>query len=160
MLEVHSHSELKLFLQRGFCPWPHNLTLSRLIARSLRRRDNTMIQLGIGSQDFWWPGLLVPLNLSGNRQILVLSPSQKRRFFKDELPKLNSQGLNIPCWEDIDPSFAQNLWVIDFKSLIDMCNTFKLDSIFPDCLTPPPITNILFFQGEESEEGEVVRDRR
>ena len=63
MLEALAHNQLKSLLQVYSCPWPHHLTLSRLVARALRRRDNSLLQLEIDSQDFWWLGLLLPLCL-------------------------------------------------------------------------------------------------
>ena len=63
MLEARSHQQLKHLLLQNSSPWPHHLTLSRLVARSLRRKDHTLIQLDPRSKDLWWLGLLVPLCL-------------------------------------------------------------------------------------------------
>ena len=63
MLEARAHKQLKSLLRQSSYPWPHNLTLSRLVARSLRRGDNTLIQIAHSGQDSWWLGLLIPLCL-------------------------------------------------------------------------------------------------
>ena len=54
MLEVNSHKLLKKYYQNNLALWPHNLTLTRLISRSLSRKDNTFIQLSSDSKDFWF----------------------------------------------------------------------------------------------------------
>ena len=60
MLEVQAHQQLKHLLRADAGQWEHQLTLSRLVGRSLRRRDQTRIQLSAGSNERWWLALLVP----------------------------------------------------------------------------------------------------
>ena len=50
MLEAQAHQQLKTLLQRDGGAWPHQLTLSRLIGRSLRRQDKTLIRLSPDSR--------------------------------------------------------------------------------------------------------------
>ena len=57
MLEALAHQHLKHLLQRDQSTWPHHLTLSRLIARGLRRRDQALFQLAPGSQEQRWLGV-------------------------------------------------------------------------------------------------------
>ena len=65
MLEARAHQQLKALLrQEGSAPWPHHLSLSRLVARSLRRGDHTLVRIAPGSEPSWWISLLVPLALS------------------------------------------------------------------------------------------------
>lgn len=45
MLEAQAHSHLKTLLRQGESNWPHHLTLSRLVGRSLRRGDRTLLRL-------------------------------------------------------------------------------------------------------------------
>ena len=45
MLEAQAHHQIKTLLRQEESDWPHHLTLSRLVARSLRRRDTTLVQL-------------------------------------------------------------------------------------------------------------------
>ena len=42
MLEAQAHHQIKTLLRQEESDWPHHLTLSRLVARSLRRRDTTV----------------------------------------------------------------------------------------------------------------------
>ena len=119
MLEASAHNQLKKILHGTSCPWPHNLTLSRLVGRTLRRQDNSLIQMEIGSQESWWLGLLIPLCFYHSRSVLVLSEKQHRRLFKIEMPRLNQEGLNLPSWEGKEPPPDGQLWVIDHAGLLD-----------------------------------------
>ena len=102
MLAVNSHKHLKKYYQNNLALWPHNLTLTRLIARSLSRKDNTFIQLSSDSKDFWWPGLLIPLCLHNKNVVLILSERQCRLLFEVELPKLRHSGLDFDYVEGIN----------------------------------------------------------
>lgn len=118
MLEAHAHNQLKNLLRLSSCPWPHNLTLSRLVARSLRRGDTALIQLDLGSQDFWWLGLLTPLCLQPASAVLVLSETQRRRLLRVELPRLMVEGFNLACWEDLQPPPDGQIWLMNHSDLI------------------------------------------
>ncbi len=119
MLEVNSHKHLKKYYQNNLAFWPHNLTLTRLISRSLSRKDNTLIQLSSDSRNFWWPGLLIPLCLHNNNLVLVLSERQYRLLFEVELPKLRSSGLSFDYVDGIEliPS-DKKIWVLRYQDLI------------------------------------------
>ena len=119
MLEVNSHKLLKKYYQNNLALWPHNLTLTRLISRSLSRKDNTFIQLSSDSRDFWWPGLLIPLCLHNNNIVLILSERQYRLLFEVELPKLSSSRLSFDYVEGIEliPS-DEKIWVLRYQDLI------------------------------------------
>ena len=118
MLEVSTHNQLKNLLQDASYPWPHNLTFSRLVASSLRRNQNSLIQLE-GDQNCWWIGLLIPLCLQASDVVLVLSSRQRRRLFEVELPRLKEAGLNLPCWEAAQPPLDGQVWIVDHLGLID-----------------------------------------
>ena len=120
MLEVNSHKYLKKYYQNNLVLWPQNLTLTRLISRSLRRKDNTLIELSSDSRDFWWPGLLIPICLYKKKIVLILSEKQRRQLFEIELPKLRSRRLVFDYVEGIEltPS-DQEIWVLSYQDLID-----------------------------------------
>ena len=98
--QAQAHQQLKTLLQRDGGAWPHQLTLSRLIGRSLRRQDKTLIRLSPDSRDCWWLGLLVPLCLQSSRCVLVLNQRQRERLLQVELPKLRNQG-SLACWDGL-----------------------------------------------------------
>ena len=103
MLEVQAHQQLKHLLRGEAGHWEHQLTLSRLVGRSLRRQDRTRIQLSAGSSDRWWLALLVPLSLRSRHTVLVLDPTQQQRLLQLERPRLLESGLKLGCWTGFAP---------------------------------------------------------
>ena len=118
MLEAHAHNHLKVLLQGDADIWPHNLTLSRLVARSLRRRDKSLIQLPIGVQDYCWPGLLIPLCLQDSAAVLVLSSKSRRRLLHLELSRLKTKGFHLAIWEGITPPPDSQVWLLNHQGLL------------------------------------------
>ena len=128
MLEAFAHNQLKELLQVSSCPWPHNLTLSRFVARSLRCRDNSLVQLEAGSNDYWWLGLLTPLCLQPRDVVLVLPSRLQRHLFQTELPKLSRQGLNFPYSVNSNSPPKSKVWVLDNFGLIQAFQNGALKS--------------------------------
>jgi len=119
MLEARAHQHLKALLQREGAPrWPHHLTLSRLVARSLRRADHTLVRLAPGTDPSWWISLLVPLALSETPLALVVSDTLRQRLLQVEWPRLRSVGLALPCWEGIAPPATAPLWMLSHRELL------------------------------------------
>ncbi|MCP9850613.1 helicase [Cyanobium sp. Morenito 9A2] len=119
MLEARAHHQLKALLrQEGAARWPHHLTLSRLVARSLRRGDQTFVRLSAGRDPSWLVGLLVPLALSEAPVALVLSAALRQRLLHQELPRLKAVGLNLPCWEGEAAPAAARLWLLSPAELV------------------------------------------
>ncbi len=87
MIEAYAHNYLKNILRKDAFIWPHNLTLSRLIARSLRRRDRSIFDLNIRDHNDYWPGVLIPLSLISSDVVLVVTPNQKTRILQLEIPR-------------------------------------------------------------------------
>ena len=119
MLEVNSHKHLKKYYQQNLALWPHNLTLTRLISRSLSRKDNTFIQLSSDSRNYWWPGLLIPLCLYKNNIVMILSEKQRRQVLEVELPKLRSSRLVFDYVEELEftPS-DKKIWILRYQDLV------------------------------------------
>lgn len=118
MLESQSHQQLKVLLKQGDASWPHHLTLSRLVGRSLRRRDTTLLQLSPCSGSRWWLGLLVPLCLQPGAAALVVDASQRQHLLQRELPRLRQQGLRLACWQGSNPPPGDQLWLLDEAELL------------------------------------------
>ena len=119
MLEAKAHQQLKALLRlEGDTRWPHHLTLSRLVARSLRRSDQTLVRLAPGSDPSWLLGLLVPLALNNSPVALVVSPALRQRLLTVELPRLQAVGLNLPCWEGTTAPESAPLWLLQHDALV------------------------------------------
>jgi ATP-dependent DNA helicase DinG len=119
MLEARAHQQLKALLQReGGSRWPHHLTLSRLVARSLRRGDHTLLRLAPGTDPSWWIGLLVPLALSEAPLALVVSEELRCRLLQVECPRLQAAGLDLPCWQGPVAPDSARLWLLNHAELL------------------------------------------
>jgi ATP-dependent DNA helicase DinG len=127
MHEARAHQHLKQLLRsEGRSAWPHHLSLSRLVARSLRRSDHTLIRLVPGSDPSWWLGLLVPLALGEVPLALVAGDSLRRRLLQVELPRLQGAGLCLPCAEGPEPPAGIALWLLSHRELIQLWRAEKL----------------------------------
>lgn len=122
MLEAHAHHQLKALLRREGLGsqerWPHQLSLCRLVARSLRRGDRTLIRLAPGSDPGWMLGLLVPLALSDAPVAVVLSDNLRQRLLQVELPRLAASGLALPCHEGSGSPQAR-VWLLSVENLVE-----------------------------------------
>lgn len=128
MLEAQAHHQLKALLQREGCEtWPHHLSLSRLVGRSLRRGDHTLVRLAPGSDPSWLISLLVPLALSEAPLALVVSEPLRQRLLQVELPRLAAADarLALPCFEGDDPGSAR-LWLLSHPQLVRAWQQGKL----------------------------------
>ncbi len=127
MLEASAHRQLKQLLQReGQEAWPHHLTLSRLVGRSLRRGDHTLVRLAPGCDPGWWIGLLVPMALSETPLALVLSQPLRHRLLQVEWPRLQAVGLRLPCWEGPEAPDDAHLWLLDHRGLLEAWRAGRL----------------------------------
>jgi ATP-dependent DNA helicase DinG len=120
MLEASAHLHLKALLRHEGGPrWPHHLTLSRLVGRSLRRGDHTLVALTPGMEATWWPSVLVPLALSATPLALVASAAMRQRLLQVEWPRLRAVGLRLPCWEGTTPPPDDRLWLLSPAQLVE-----------------------------------------
>ena len=120
MLEVQAHQQLKHLLRGSEGHWEHELTLSRLVGRSLRRQDRTRIQLSAGSNDRWWLALMVPLALQSRHTVLVLDALQQQRLLQVERPRLMESGIRLSCWTGDVPPPGDQLWLVTPQQLVDL----------------------------------------
>jgi ATP-dependent DNA helicase DinG len=127
MLEARAHQQLKQLLrQEGTTGWPHHLTLSRLVARSLRRGDHTLVRLAPGGEAGWLIGLLVPLALGDLPAALVVSDPMRRRLQQVEWPRLRAVGLDLPCWEGDTAPESAPIWMLSHSQLEAAWRTGRL----------------------------------
>jgi len=127
MLEARAHHQLKALLQReGGGQWPHHLSLSRLVARSLRRGDHTLVRLVPGTEASWWISLLVPLALGDEPIALVLNERSLLRLQQVELPRLAAAGLALACFDGPNPPPQARVWVMSHRQLVEAWQADRL----------------------------------
>jgi len=120
MLEASAHLQLKALLrQEGCADWPHHLTLCRLVGRSLRRGDQTLIRLAPGSDLSWLISLLVPLALAETPVAVVADAPLRQRLLQVEWPRLHAVGLHLPVWEGGGAAPASHVWLLDHRQLLE-----------------------------------------
>lgn len=129
MLEARAHLQLKTLLEReGVARWPHHLTLCRLVGRSLRRGDHTLIRLAAGSDPSWLIGLLVPLSLAATPVALVVGERLRQRLLLREWPRLRAAGVDLRCWEGAQPAPESHLWLLSHRELLQVWRQGTLGS--------------------------------
>jgi ATP-dependent DNA helicase DinG len=90
VIEVEVHRQLNAFLKhQGERPWPHHLTIARLVARALRLRRSALIQITplAAYQGRYRLSYLVPLLLCGQTAILVLPDEQRGQVLLGDVPQ-------------------------------------------------------------------------
>ena len=128
MLEVESHQKLKQILRQIPSSWPHNLTLTRLIGRSLRRQENSLIQINIETQISWWLGLLIPIHINNQVPVIVLSKHDREYLIKKEAPYLQDKGLKLNFWEGENPPQTEKIWIMNYVDFLSAYEKGKLES--------------------------------
>ncbi|WP_448379914.1 ATP-dependent DNA helicase [Gloeomargarita sp.] len=91
MLEVEVHQRLRSLLQtEAIPPWPHHLTLARLVTRALRLGPSALMEVGglAGVQGHYRLGYLAAALLWPGVVVLVAPPEIQRRWLQVELPRL------------------------------------------------------------------------
>ena len=113
MLEARVHERLKQLLHQDGRPLQaHHLSLSRLVARSLRRHDVTLISIAPGSEPGWQLSALLPCCLAGEPVALVASRSLHQRLRLVELPRLHRAGMATPLREGDNCPQDIPLWLL------------------------------------------------
>lgn len=121
MLEAQAHDRLKRLLQASTgSPWPHHLTLTRLVARSLRRGDHSLFPLSAAGDRPWLLSLLVPLVLSDQPVALLASPALRQRLLRQEWPQLREAGLGRSLWQGTAPPADAGLWLMEPEELVQI----------------------------------------
>ena len=119
MLEARVHEQLKRLLhQEGRPLRTHHLSLSRLVARSLRRHDVTLITIAPGSEPGWHLSVLLPCCLAGEPVALVVSRRLQRRLQLVELPRLHRAGIATPLREGDNCPQDIPLWLLKPAELL------------------------------------------
>ena len=142
MLEAQAHHRLKQLLREsGGSNWPHHLTLTRLVARSLRRGDHSLFPVSATADRPWLLGLLLPVLMADYPVLIVASESLQRRLIKRELASLAAVGLQRPLWQGESPPSNPGLWLVSAAELVEIWRRGELGD-----------HQLIFAEAEELEE--------
>ena len=115
MNEVEVHNSLLYFLRsHSLSPWPHHLTMGRLVARALRLERSALIQTGFFSSDRdqgYRISYLIPLLMWPKSTILVTSASVQEYLLKVEIPQLQT-------WLETQKPIHVYPCAVDFQGLL------------------------------------------
>jgi len=90
LLEAHVHHLLKTWQQQPtVSPWPHALTMGRLVSRALRLRRSALIQTGC-LPSLYGVSYLLPCLVSGQPIRLVTTASRREKIVHEILPALKT----------------------------------------------------------------------
>ena len=102
MLEAQAHTHLKTLLRQGESNWPHHLTLSRLVGRSLRRGDGPCCawHRTNGNVGGWVADAAVSQPSSA---VLVLTAQQRQRLLRWNALASQDRGSDWPAGRATPP---------------------------------------------------------
>jgi ATP-dependent DNA helicase DinG len=180
MLEVQVHDRLCQLLRdnssglasdRSINHWPHQLTMARLVARSLRLQQPALIQTGLPpTSPHYAIGYLVPALLWPGRVAIVTEPEVQQRLLASDLPHLQEQlGTTKTIHQYLTPEpglllISPTQWLLDYQKMtmpILVDGADRLEQWINDWLQiqiPPSAWDALVLACPQ--QSEVIRDRR
>jgi ATP-dependent DNA helicase DinG len=180
MLEVQVHDRLRQLLRdhsrdwagdRSINVWPHQLTMARLVARSLRLQQPAVIQTGLPpTSPHYAIGYLVPALLWSGSVAIVAAAGVRQRLLTNDLPHLQRQlGTTKTIHQHITPDpglliISPDQWLADYHHLslpVLVDGADRLEQWVNDWLQiqiPPPAWDALLLACPQ--QSEVIRDRR
>jgi ATP-dependent DNA helicase DinG len=88
LLEAEVHSSLLRFLRsQSFSPWPHHLTMARMVARTLRLQKSAIIQTSSANVRYSF-SYLTPALITPQPVILVAPEAEQVRLVEHDIPTL------------------------------------------------------------------------
>ena len=107
------HESLRRLQRQQSQPWPHQLTMARLVARGLRLGRGALIQVvsaGEHRLSYWLPCLLIP-----GPVIVCVPRSLHAQVLSEEIPWLRQHlGFTKPVYQDPDwPNHREGVLLVD-----------------------------------------------
>lgn len=148
MLEAHVHQQLRAFLrEQPGSPWPHHLTLARLVARALRVGRSALIERGTTgpSSAYRW-GYLMAVLLWPGGVVLVAPEATLQELMAVDLPPLQE-------WLGSQkPVVRGDRWPRGFGGLLLTTPQVWLDALAQDPGAFPPQIPILIEGADDLEQ--------
>ena len=95
MLEIESHKYLKKFLKDNQLDWKHVFTFGRILSRSLRKKDNYLINSEIFKTNKWMPALLISLFLNPKDTVCIMTEENLNNILLSYLSGIQKLGFDF-----------------------------------------------------------------
>ena len=95
MLEIESHQYLKKFVRQNQLDWKHIFAFGRIISKSLRKKDNSLINSEIFSTNKWMPAFLISLFLNHRDTICIINKRTFNNITMSYLNEIKKLGFNF-----------------------------------------------------------------
>ena len=95
MLENVSHLSLKEFVKLNGLDWQHIFSFGRILSRSIRKKENILINSEIFFTKKWYAALLISLFLNEKNSIFIISDDQIQELKNLYLKQLKDFGFNF-----------------------------------------------------------------
>ena len=95
MLEIESHRYLKQFVRDNQLDWKHVFAFGRLLSRSLRKKDNYLINSEIFKTNKWIPALLISLFLHPKDTVCIMTEKNLNDILLSYLNDIKKLGFDF-----------------------------------------------------------------
>ena len=95
MLEIESHIFLKQFVRENQLDWKHVFAFGRLLSRSLRKKDNYLINSEIFKTNKWMPALLISLFLHPKDTVCIMTEKNLNDILLSYLNGIKKLGFDF-----------------------------------------------------------------
>lgn len=125
MLEAKVHRKLREFVRcQGNLDWIHQLTMGRMVARSIRLKSATIIQTGVNHDQFYF-SYLIPSLLAADSLLIVVPDKIIDKLINQQIPFLKKY---LNCHKKISTGLANieekhqqneeesSLYIINFQT--------------------------------------------
>ena len=94
MLEIESHRYLKQFVRENQLDWEHVFAFGRILSRSLRKKDNYLLNSEIFKTNKWMPALLISLFLNPRDTVCIMT-EQNFKYVLSFLSDIQKLGFDF-----------------------------------------------------------------
>ena len=95
MLEIESHRYLKEFVRENQLDWKHVFAFGRILSRSLRKKDNYLLNSEIFKSNKWMPALLISLFLNPRDTICIMTEKKFKYLVLKYLSDIQKLGFDF-----------------------------------------------------------------
>ena len=136
MLEIESHRYLKKFVKDYQLDWKHVFAFGRILSRSLRKKDNYLINSEIFKTNKWMPALLISLFINPRDTVCIMTEKNFKNLSLRYLSEIEKLGFHFTKVNNELVLKTHKIIFISYKEFIyrkfDIYNLQKQSFIFTD----------------------------